>query len=212
MVTVRPYRASDREAVRRIAFDTGSMGEPAAWYWRDAASFADIWTAYYTDSEPESASVAVEGASVVGYLLGCVDSARAPSARSALLRHLLRRQLLFRPGTAGFFLRAIADVVRELSVPSGAVSDPRWPSHLHVNLLPAAPGRGAGRALMENWLDRLRELGSPGCHLGTLAENVKAIEFFRRIGFQPYGPPAPVPGLRLRSGGRMHQQLMVIGL
>lgn len=212
MLTVRPYRAADRETVREIAVATGFMGESAAWYWRDARSFADVWTSYYTDLEPESTFVAEEEDSVVGYLMGCVESKRAPSPQSAITHQLIRRQLLFRPGTAGFFWRAIWDTLRDPSVPSGELSDPRWPAHLHMNLLPAARGHGAGRRLMEAWLRRLRELGSPGCHLGTLAENTNAIAFFRRMGFERYGPPLLVPGMRLPSGARVHEQPMVLTL
>jgi ribosomal protein S18 acetylase RimI-like enzyme len=198
--------------VREIACETGYMGEPAAWYWRDAVSFADAWSGYYTDHEPESAFVAVEGDSVVGYLVGCLDTARAPSPRVAITRLMLRRQLLLRPGTAGFFWRSIWDTLGDASVPSGELSDPRWPSHLHINLLRAARGHGAGRGLVDAWLDRLRQLGSPGCHLGTLAENTGAIRFFRSLGFEPFGAPLLVPGMRLRTGGRMHEQLMVRSL
>ena len=144
---VRPYRAGDRERVRRIAFETGYMGESPAWYWRDAPSFADAWTGYYTDREPESAFVAADGDAVVGYLVGCADTARAPKAADAIVRLMLRRQLLLRPGTAGFFWRSFWDVLRDGNVPSAELSDPRWPAHLHINLLPAARGHGAGRGL-----------------------------------------------------------------
>jgi ribosomal protein S18 acetylase RimI-like enzyme len=212
LLTVRPYRASDREAVREIVHATGFMGESAACYWRDARSFADVWTTYYTDVEPESLFVAEESATVVGYLTGCVDSGRAPNPRSAILEQMVRRQLLLRPGTAGFFWRSMWDALRNPKVPSGDLSDPRWPSHLHINLLPAGRGRGAGRMLLQTWFARLREVGSPGCHLGTLAENKNAIAFFRSAGFERHGPPILVPGLRLPSGARMHQQLMVLSL
>jgi hypothetical protein len=77
--------------VRGIAFQTGFMGDPADWYWRDFASFADIWTSYYTDREPESAFVAESNGRVVGYLFGCVESARAPSPAAALTRQTIRR-------------------------------------------------------------------------------------------------------------------------
>jgi len=208
MLEIRPYRRNDRAAIREIVFATGFMGEPAAWYWRDAVSFADVWSGYYTDREPESAFVAVDGSEVVGYLLGCVDTRRAPSPRAAIVRQLWRRQLPFRPGTAGFVWRSLVDVLRPPGVPSGALADPRFPSHLHVDLLAAGRGRGAGRGLMEAWFARLRAVGSPGCHLGTLAENASAIAFFERMGFARHGPPTLVPGLRTRSGARMHQQLM----
>lgn len=212
MLEIRPYQPADRPAIRRIVFETGFMGESAAWYWRDAESFAEIWSGYYTDREPESAFVAVEGGAVLGYLLGCVDSRRAPSPRAAIARQLWRRQLPLRPGTAGFFWRSIGDVLRDPSVPAGDLDDPRFPSHLHIDLLPAARGRGAGRALMAAWFARLRAVGSPGCHLGTLAENRDAIAFFERVGFARHGTPLRIPGLRTRAGARMHQQVMTRSL
>jgi GNAT superfamily N-acetyltransferase len=211
-IAVRPYRPADRASVRAICHQTGYMGEPADWYWRDAESFAAVWTGYYTDREPESTFVAELDGRVVGYLTGCVDSHRAPSPMSAIVRQVVARQLFFRPGTAGFFWRSLRDIAARPDLPSGELDDPRWPSHLHINLLPAARGRGAGAQLMAAWLDKLRALGSPGCHLATLAENTNGIAFFRRSGFDRHGAPLLLPGMRTRSGERMHQQLMVLSL
>ena len=206
---VRPYRPSDRAAVRLIAYRTGYMGEPADWYWGDFKSFADVFTAYYTDREPESALVAETAGRVVGSLLGCVETQRAPRPAALLARHALRRLLFVHPGTARLFWRSVWDSARERAVPAGELFDPRWPSPLHTNLLPEARGRGVGAHLMRAWISRLRQVRSPGCHLATLAENTTAIAFFERMGFARFEPPVLVPGMRLRSGGRMHVQLMV---
>ncbi|HSQ01434.1 MAG TPA: GNAT family N-acetyltransferase [Candidatus Dormibacteraeota bacterium] len=208
-VAVRPYDARDRAAVRRICHQTGYMGEPADWYWRNAESFADIWTGYYTDREPQSCLVAVRGDEVVGYLAGCVDSRAAPAPAAALARAALRHALLLRPGTAGFLWRGIADAVRQGGAPPDTLDDPRWPSHLHINLAPAGRGAGAGSALMAAWQARLAAAGSPGCHLGTLAENTRAVAFFARQGFVRHGDPALAPGMRTPAGDRMHIQFMV---
>jgi len=205
---VRPYHPPDRDAVRWIAHQTGYMGEPADWFWRDFPSFADIWTGYYTDREAESAFVAERDGRVVGYLLGCVRSGPAASPAAALARHTVRRLLFFRPGTAGFLWRSLWDTMRARALPTGELLDPRWPAHLHTNLLPEARGCGVGTQLMREWFTRLRSVESPGCHLATLAENTSAIAFFTRMGFDHFGPPLLVPGMRLRSGGRMHLQLM----
>ncbi|MEV0050559.1 hypothetical protein AB0H34_08720 [Saccharopolyspora shandongensis] len=61
---------------------------------------------------------------------------------------------------------------------------------------------------MNRWLDRLREAGSPGCHLQTLCENTRAVRFFERMGFAKHGPTPLVPGIR-HDGKRLHQQTMV---
>jgi ribosomal protein S18 acetylase RimI-like enzyme len=212
-VVIRQYRPDDRLAVRRICYLTGFMGEPADWYWSDEESFADMWSSYYTDAEPESVFVAERDGTVVGYLLGCVDSNRAWNPAAIALRHGILRGCLVKSGTRKIYWRTLGDVVMDLRRGAEQLlrpfSDPRWPSHLHINLLPEARGSGAGRGLMDAWLDRLRSLGSPGCHLETLAENSRAIGFFEAMGFSRFGPPKLVPGERNRDGGRLHSQVMV---
>ncbi len=205
---VRPYRSGDRDRVRRICFETGYMGAPP-WYWPHPASFADVFSGYYTDREPESIFVAELGGRVVGYLTGCVDSRRATPVGRAAGRAALRYGLPFRRGTAGFLARGLLDSLLGRAGRPEPFRDPRWPAHLHINLLPEARGLGGGRALVEAWLARLRSLGSPGCHLGTLYENRSAIAFFERMGFRPLGPPTRIPGLRAPDGSPHHEQILV---
>ncbi len=88
-------------------------------------------------------------------------------------------------------------------------SDPRWPAHLHIDLLPDARGRGVGRRLVTRWLDSLRERGVEGCHLQTFAENSDALAFFESMGFMRHGAPAIVQGLRSPAGERLHTQVLV---
>jgi GNAT superfamily N-acetyltransferase len=210
-VTIRPYEAADRPVVRRICHDTGYMGEPA-WYWRDVESFANLFTGYYTDREPGSAWVCETAGAVTGYLLGCEDSSLATDPARIIGRDVIRRGLLVRPGTAGFVWRSVADGVVAAArhrLPPSTFLDPRWPAHLHIDLLPAARGRGLGAALVRRWLDRLRSRSVPGCHLETLAENTAAVAFFEAVGFRRHGDGFLVPGLRTPRGGRHHVLVMV---
>ena len=214
---VRPYERDDRFAVRDVCFRTGYMGEPVDWQWRDQPSFADMFTGYYTDREPESAFVVEVDGRVAGYLLGCVDSSRAWSPGRVAARNIVRRGIVLRPGTARVVWRTLGDAVRDLALRRVKLrdlefEDPRWPAHLHIDLLPEARGGGAGRRLVHAWLDRLRELGVPGCHLQTMSENANAIAFFGAVGFRRLGRPVLIPGLRTRLGYRLHEQVMVIDL
>jgi ribosomal protein S18 acetylase RimI-like enzyme len=59
----------------------------------------------------------------------------------------------------------------------------RHPSHLHINLLPRLQGRGLGRRLMDRWLARMSEFGSPGVHLGVGALNARGRVFYEAYGF-----------------------------
>lgn len=210
-VALRPYEAADRARVREICCATGFLGDPVAWFWRDAESFADVFSRYYTDEEPESLLVAVRGGRVEGYLFGCVDAARADGVQSAALRVALSRGLPLRPGTAGFFWRSAFDVLRDRAGAGAELRDARWPAHLHVNLTPDLRGRGVGAALMTGWLERLRAQGVAGVHLTTWAENEAALAFFERMGFARHGDARRAPGFRTRDGARMHRQVMVRG-
>jgi GNAT superfamily N-acetyltransferase len=210
---VRPYRPADRAAIEDTAYRTGFMGESAEAFWRHRESFTSIWIAPYLNREPDSTFVATVEGKVMGYLTGCVDTAQFEGPDAVMMKEISRHGLLFRAGVAKFLWRAIADRTldkwRGHPPVSGELHDSRWPSHLHVNLLPEARKAGLGRALMETWLARLRDVGSPGCHLGVIAENQRAVVFFSALGFVPHGDPAPIPGLRGRRGERLHQQIMV---
>ena len=96
-------------------------------------------------------------------------------------------------------------------LPPVNAADPRWPAHLHIDLLAEARGQGAGALLVRGWLDTLRAEGTPGCHLETWAENAGARAFFRTMGFTEHGPETPMPGIRSRTGEHHHSQLMVTG-
>ena len=59
-----------------------------------------------------------------------------------------------------------------------------YPSHLHIDLLPRAQGRGYGRRMVKKVMDTLARRGSPGAHLGVSTLNRRAYGFYQRLGFQ----------------------------
>jgi GNAT superfamily N-acetyltransferase len=216
-VVVRPYRSADRSQVRHVCYETGYMGDPATWFWRDAESFSDMFSGYYTDREPESAFVVEIDGVVSGYLLGAIDASTTWNPATVAGRHIVRRGIAFRPGTAPFIWRSVKDGLLDIGLRRVKTSDldfedPRWPAHLHIDLLPIARGRGAGRRLVASWFDRLRSAGVAGCHLQTLAENADAIPFFEAVGFRRFGPPHLIPGFRTPAGARHHLLTMVCDL
>ena len=94
VVGVRSFRPADRAAVRDISYRTGFMGESAESFWRHKESWADLWTSYYTDQEPESLHVATIDDAVVGYLAGCRNTAAMRPSTNELTKAVIRRHWL----------------------------------------------------------------------------------------------------------------------
>ena len=208
-VQIRTFTELDRVPLRAL-FEHAGEGAPTASLWGHAESEAAVYLVPYLDHEPESVFVAVVDGELAGYLAGSLGTA-VPSESTRMERAIREHRLILRRGPAAFFARSLLDLasaaVRRQST-AGELDDPRWPAHLHINLLPRARGTGAAAGLMELWSARLRETGTPGCYLQTLVENRRATRFFERVGFVARGPTPPVPGLRY-EGGRVHQLTMV---
>jgi ribosomal protein S18 acetylase RimI-like enzyme len=206
---IRTFTEPDRAALRAL-FGRVGEGAPSA-LWGHEESEAAIYLTPYMDLEPESLFIAFEGDAMVGYLTGCLDGARFPTESERFDRAVKEHRLVFQFQPMRFFIRSMADIAvgRIRGQPTARdFDDARWPSHLHINVLPNVRGAGAAPALMQRWFARLAEAGSPGCHLQTLVENTRAVRFFERMGFTELGSTPLVPGVR-DHGQRVHQQTMV---
>ncbi len=202
---VRPYQPNDLEDVRTICFETGYMGDPIAWQYRDRASFCHLFCDWHALHHPDTAWVIDRDGRAVGYLLGCPDvRVGGQGAHEAAYKrdHVMKRGLFLRPGTARFLRRSATDLARDRRILDWPIDADAHPADLHIDLLPEARGQGLGRVLMNTWFDRLKELEIPGVHLGTWGENAGAISFFESMGFSQIGDRVPSPGFRLRDGGR----------
>ncbi|MGH7813869.1 MAG: GNAT family N-acetyltransferase [Candidatus Binataceae bacterium] len=189
-IAIRPFhrdppgaRMEDRARIRMISCDTGIAGLPIELAWTAREVFADFWTIYYTDYEPESCFVAESGGQVVGYITGCLDTERFNrTMKSAIVPRILPKLVTtgaaFRPRN----LRRMLALWRCFR--RGELHEPdlsAYPAHLHINLLDGYRGCGAGSRLMSTLLDYCRARGVAGIHLGSVSR--RAIPFFARNGF-----------------------------
>lgn len=76
-----------------------------------------------------------------------------------------------------------------------------YPAHLHIALAPQAQGKGAGRALMDTYLEALRSAEVPSVHLSMSASNTGARAFYDRLGFHQIARLTPT---RVLLGRRTH--------
>jgi hypothetical protein len=166
---VRPYRDADRDAVRDICCRTAFFELGATAVTADVDLFADYWTAYYTDHEPESSLVAELDGRVIGYLHGCADTARfrrvmarriAPPIAGIIAIRAIRGRYRHQPRTRRF-LRWLATRAWREEPP---VDIARYPAHYHVNLLRDGHGHRLYTGMAIRFLDTLLARGIRGVH------------------------------------------------
>ena len=181
--SIRNYKPSDRETVRRLCCETGFLGNPIDPVFEDRELFSDFLTGYYTDWEPDSAFVLEVGGEVKGYLLG----SRKP----------LRQQLYNIYQNAGLLLRGIFHYPKYNAASRRFVhwilyhgwrevpAAPRRAAHFHINLLPEARNVATTRALMDAYLKYLHEHGVKRVYGQMVTfESRRGAKMFERYGFK----------------------------
>lgn len=183
--TLRPARPADQAAAYEICLKTGDSGRDATHlYPDDPAALGHLYVGPYLSLEPNLAFVLEDGAGVCGYLLGALDSARF---YARLLAEWLPPLRARHPDPTGDPARWTPRhwLYHEFHhfAPHYPPTFRAYPSHLHIDLLPRAQGRGLGRQMIGYLLALLTARGSPGAHLGLSAANERAYRFYRRLGF-----------------------------
>jgi ribosomal protein S18 acetylase RimI-like enzyme len=180
---LRPYEARDHDAVYEICVRTGAAGGDATHLLRDPALLGHVYAGPYLALAPGLAFVVEDDDGVSGYILGAADTA---AFEDGLERdwwpELRRRYPRYRTdGDAVFDDLLIALMHSPARAPANLVA--KYPSHLHIDLLPRSQGQGWGRRLIDTLVQRLRAAGSHGLHLGVATANTNAQAFYRVVGF-----------------------------
>ncbi len=183
---IRGYRPDDLELLYGVCLQTANGGQDATRLFRDPRLPGHVYLAPYVTFEPSLAFVAEDAAGVGGYIVAALDSAafgrrleqdwwpalraRYPELPSDQAERLPLPELL---------------AVQEIHHPFGAPPEvvERFPSHLHINLVPRMQGRGTGRQLIATLMSGLRDHGSRGVHLLVGRSNQRAVGFYRHVGF-----------------------------
>lgn len=200
---IRPYEPRDLSRMRRICVLTGAAGGDATGRWSTDDLLPDLFVEPYTTFAPGWAWVVELGGEVQGYLVAVSDT----RAFAAWWRDT------WTPWFAAVYPRPdqpLSDeeeLVLRGYVPDMMLIDEvaEYPAHLHIDLLPAAQGRGWGSKLIGRLRSELADAGVPGVHVELDPENVAARGFYERIGFTELPssrPEAPVLGIPTRPGRR----------
>jgi ribosomal protein S18 acetylase RimI-like enzyme len=173
---IRPVTGHDHDTIDQICRATARSGDPQPDGVADPLLVSLVYALPYLALELPTCRVLEQAGTVTGYVVGAVDSAgfyRRWRQRWTP-RHMPRPA-----GADPALVSLLADP--DQALPPGVE---RFPSHLHINLLPVARSGGWGSRLVHSLLDAAALAGSPGVHLGVDATNEPAVRFYRRQGFR----------------------------
>ena len=162
--------------------DHGRDGEP--FYRDDPDALGRIFVGPYFAFEPELSWILEDPQGICGYALGSMDSHAFYERYEKEWRPRLCAEFPEPTGDPSGWSR-VQQVYSWYHHPDYTCPEPydAYPSHLHIDLLERAQGRGFGRRMMEQVMDQLRDRGSSGAHLGVSVLNTPAFGFYRRLGF-----------------------------
>jgi ribosomal protein S18 acetylase RimI-like enzyme len=205
---IRPYRPADLDALYRICLQTDDDGKDATSLYRDPRLPGHLYAAPYGVLEPSLAFVAEDSAGVGGYIVGALDSQAFEERRERQWWPGLRRrypQPL--PETPAQRWTPDQRMAYRIHHPWRAPADlaERYPSHLHINLVPRLQARGYGKSLIKTMIEELCAQGSGGLHLHVNPGNQRAASFYRHIGFAELpATDAHLFGMDLRGMSARH--------
>jgi ribosomal protein S18 acetylase RimI-like enzyme len=183
---IRIYRQEDREDLYQICLLTADSGNDATSLFSDPRLPGHVWLGPYLAFEPTLAFVAEDSKGAAGYVVAALDT---PSFEDRLERDWWPQLRARYPEPAQNPAEVVSPIeqaaLNDMHRPWDVVGDLAWrfPSHLHIDLLPRIQGRGIGRKLMAAALSSLRAQGSRGLHLLVARGNERAAGFYRHIGF-----------------------------
>jgi ribosomal protein S18 acetylase RimI-like enzyme len=183
---IRRAQAGDEAGAYRVCLETGNNGEDATAFYRDDPdALGRVFVGPYLAFEPASSLILEDEGGICGYALAALDSRRFYARYDAEWRPQLCRRFPMPRGDRSTWTR-VQQVHHTYHQPDFYCPEPYdwYPSHLHIDLLPRAQGRGYGRRMIEAIMDALAHAGSAGAHLGVSEGNARAFRFYQHLGFR----------------------------
>ncbi len=184
--SIRAFRPDDLDDLYRICVQTADVGQDATALFSDPKLPGHIYAAPYGVFQPSLVIVAEDASGVGGYVVAALDSRAFEERLERDWWPALRaRYPEPTPDLAATMTRSQLSAIERIHHPWHVSEDlaERYPSHLHINLVPRLQAKGNGRRLITALVTRLREQGSTGLHFFVAQRNERAVGFYRRVGF-----------------------------
>jgi ribosomal protein S18 acetylase RimI-like enzyme len=183
---IRDFRPGDEQAANYVCLRTGDHGKDGdPFYKEDPDALGRIYVAPYLKFSPELALMVEDEEGVCGYSLATLDSRKFFDLYEKEWRPALCEEFPDPPGDPSTWTR-VQETYHEYHDPDYFCPEPydQYPSHLHIDFLKRTRGQGLGRMIIEQLVERLRSMGSPGVHLGLSRVNDPAYAFYLALGFE----------------------------
>ena len=184
-VSIRPYRASDREALGRVCVLTGDSGGDATGRFQSDLLLPAVYAFPYLDYAPHLAWVVESEGGPAGYILGVADVASFSRWWEEEWLGVLH-QMFPRAET---WPEADRTLLARAKNPQALVHEDAgaFPAEFHIDLLPEVQRRGLGRELVQRFAKEVCDRGASGIAIGVGAANLGARKFYERMGFDALG-------------------------
>ncbi len=183
---IRHARPGDEAGAYHVCLKTGNFGQDGEPFYReDPDALGRVFVGPYLRFEPELALILEDAVGICGYALGAKDSRGFYERYDREWRPQLCERFPGPTGDPAGWSR-VQQIHHVYHHPDYYCPEPyaSYPSHLHIDLLERAQGRGLGRRMLEQVMALLAGRGSPGAHLGVSLMNGPAPGFYRRLGFE----------------------------
>jgi ribosomal protein S18 acetylase RimI-like enzyme len=181
-VVLRPAKPTDLPELLRVCLQTGDSGKDATHLHKLPDLVGDIYVAPYVLHEPDFAYALWADNTVVGYLLGVLDTNEFENQ----LAQNYWPQTKARYAQQDFEITPSDEALLSDLAKQG-FSDPelvaKYPSHLHIDIVESHQSAGYGKSMIAFLLSELKDAGSQGVHLHMSAQNDRARAFYKKFGF-----------------------------
>jgi len=179
---VRKFQEDDRSHLYHVCLATGDSGASALHLYTEKEMLGEIYVGPDLSFQPDLSLTLIKDG-VAGYALAALDTRTFEDTLSkqwwpAILEKYQNRS----PENFNEREKNLFDYIQNPPLRPKVIVD-QYPSHLHIDLLETAQGRGIGKAMTHLLLETLREKGSKGVHLGMGSQNARAFAFYTKLGF-----------------------------
>jgi len=183
---IRLAQPGDERGAYHVCLKTGANGQDGTPFYRDDPdALGRLFVGPYLAFEPKLSLILEDEQGICGYALGAFDSHHFYARYETEWRPALCSRFPAPHGNPAAWTQ-VQRMYHAYHHPSYHCPEPYelYPSHLHIDLLARAQGRGYGRLMIEQIMSALARRGSPGAHLGVGALNARAIGFYQCLGFR----------------------------